>query len=136
MTAADHRPVLAAGAVAVDDRGRLLVVQRGLPPGAGRWTVPGGRVERGERLADAAVREVAEETGLAVVVRGVVGIFEIIRDDVHLVSVDHRVEVVGGRLRAGDDARDVRWMARADLARVPTTDGLLEFLDAHGVAVR
>ena len=58
------RPEVCVGAIVIDE-GQLLLVRRGNPPGEGAWSVPGGRVEPGERLQDAAQRELAEETGLA-----------------------------------------------------------------------
>ena len=60
------RPELCVGAIAVEG-GRLLLIRRGRGPAQGRWSVPGGRLERGETLAEAVVREVAEETGLEAV---------------------------------------------------------------------
>lgn len=137
MAGADGQthPVVVVGAIATDDDGRLLVVRRRNPPGAGRWTVPGGRVELGERLEDAVAREVAEETGLEVEVGAVIGVFEILADELHAVSIDHRVHPVGGRLAAGDDAADVRWMTRSQLEAADVTEDLLTFLDEHGIDV-
>ncbi|MGH3443160.1 MAG: NUDIX hydrolase [Nitriliruptorales bacterium] len=127
-----ERPVLVVGAVARDGDDRLLVIQRGIAPGKGLWTIPGGRVEHGEPLSVAVVRETREETGLDVEVVGVVGVVEIVDEGFHLVSIDHEVRVVGGELVAGDDAAAVAWMSRSELEVVETTDGLLEFLDEHG----
>jgi 8-oxo-dGTP diphosphatase len=125
--------VLAAGAVVRDAAGRFLLVQRGHEPEAGRWTLPGGRVEPGESPAAAAAREVAEETGLDVAVgrewlvlerpAGPGVVFEI-----H----DFVAEPLGGALRAGDDAADAGWFAPADLAGMPLTTGLLDHLEAAG----
>lgn len=129
------RPEVAVGAVIRDAVGRLLVIRRGRPPAEGRWTLPGGRVERGERLADAVAREVREETGLSVRVGALVGIAEVVDADHHVVILDHAAEVVAGEPRAGSDAADVAWMGRAELAAVPTTDGLLEWLDRHGITL-
>lgn len=129
----DGRPILGVGAIVQDDRGRLLVVRRGNPPARGRWTLPGGKVQRGERLAEAVARELSEETGLDVDVGDRVGVAEVISDDRHYVIVDLRATVAGGELRAGDDAAEVRWMGRGDLEHVRTTPGLLDFLDGHGV---
>jgi 8-oxo-dGTP diphosphatase len=127
------RTVLAAGAVVRDAAGRLLLVRRAKDPEAGRWTLPGGRVEPGETPAAAAAREVTEETGLVVAVgrewlvidrpAGPDAVFEI-----H----DFVAEPVGGILRAGDDAADAGWFSPAELARLPLTTGLLAHLEAAG----
>jgi 8-oxo-dGTP diphosphatase len=127
------RTVLAAGAVVRDAAGRLLLVRRAKDPEAGRWTLPGGRVEPGETPAVAAAREVTEETGLVVAVgrewlvidrpAGPDAVFEI-----H----DFVAEPVGGILRAGDDAADAGWFSPAELARLPLTTGLLAHLEAAG----
>lgn len=127
-------PTVGAGAVVLDDDSRLLVVRRGRAPAQDRWSLPGGRVYPGERAADAAVREVAEETGLRIEVVGFVGFSEAIDPDHHYVILDFLGHVLGGDLQAGDDAADVAWVTRTELAGRPTTDGLLAFLDAHGVA--
>jgi ADP-ribose pyrophosphatase YjhB (NUDIX family) len=132
-TAPTTGPIVGAGAIVQDDRGRLLVIQRGRPPAKGRWTVPGGRVEAGERVADAAVREVREETGLDIEVTGFVGFTEVVLDGRHLVILDLAAGLLGGQLQAADDADDARWVTRSELEALPTTDGLLDFLDAHGV---
>jgi ADP-ribose pyrophosphatase YjhB (NUDIX family) len=116
----------------------LLLVERGRGAGVGRWSVPGGRVEPGERAADAVVREVAEETGLAVAVEGFVGWVERI-DPVggwHHVILDFRVRALDAAAVpvAGDDAAAVRWWPLAELADAPLVDGLLDFLVEHGIA--
>ncbi len=128
-------PLVGAGAVVLDDDGRLLVVQRGRAPARGRWSLPGGRVERGERAADAAAREVREETGLQVEVTSFLGFVEHLFEDHHIVILDFRAVVVGGHLAAGDDADQAAWVTRRELEGRPTTDGLVEFLDAHGVVL-
>lgn len=127
------RPTVAVGAVCRDDAGRLLVVRRGRAPARGRWAVPGGRVEPGEALTEAVAREVAEEAGIEVEVHGLVGVFEVRDEEHHLVILDFHATRTGGELRAGDDADEVAWMSRSELERAGTTDGLLGFLDTHGV---
>ncbi len=129
-------PDVGAGAVVLDDAGRLLVVKRRNPPARGRWTLPGGRVRRGETIVEAVAREVREETGLVVEVGGPVGITESVGDEHHYVIIDHHATIVGGELGAADDAEDAAWMSRSELEEVPTTDGLLDFLDEHGVGLR
>jgi mutator protein MutT len=125
----EKQPVVCAGAVVRDDAGRLLLVRRGREPGAGRWSLPGGRVEPGETPAAAAAREVAEETGLVVTVGALLATVPIGSYVVH----DFAATVTGGELRAGDDASDVRWCSLADAALLPLTDNLLDELRRMGV---
>jgi len=114
--------------------GRLLLVRRANPPAQGTWSLPGGRVEPGELDSDALRREVAEETGLAVDPGRLVGTVERAGPvGVTYVIRDHACTVIGGRLRAGDDASDVGWFATDQLAELPTAPGLVEALTAWGV---
>jgi 8-oxo-dGTP diphosphatase len=116
------------GAFVRDDAGRVLVVQRGAPPGAGLWSVPGGKQEPGETLAQAVAREVREETGLVVEVGALACVVERIGDDAHYVILDYRARVIGGTLASGSDAKAARFVTLDELAALPHTDGLLEAL--------
>lgn len=119
------RPEVAVGAIVFDERGRVLLVERGRPPGVGLWTVPGGRVERGETLAHAVAREVFEETGLAVEVGALACVVERIGDGHHFVILDYVARLAGGGPPvAGDDARAARFVDAAELATLPCTEGL------------
>ncbi|MST32659.1 NUDIX domain-containing protein [Acidimicrobiaceae bacterium USS-CC1] len=124
---------MCVGAVAVD-RDRLLLVRRGHGPGAGWWSVPGGRVEHGETLAEATVRELREETGLEGVCGELLGWVERIEDPHHFVILDFVVTVLdpSGPV-AGDDAAEVAWVPLADVADLRLVDGLAEFLHDHGI---
>jgi 8-oxo-dGTP diphosphatase len=117
-------PIPCVGGLATDERGRLLLVQRANEPGRGRWSVPGGRVNPGESDAQALIREMYEETGLRVTPGPLVG--RVVRGDYAI--ADYRCTVVGGELRAGDDALDARWCSAADLAGLPLVDGLVAAL--------
>lgn len=127
-------PVLAVGAVVVD-RDRLLLIRRGHGPAEGEWSVPGGRVEQGELLAEAVVRELAEETGLEGVCEQLLGVVERFGSDHHFVILDYRVTLLDPTAtpRAGDDAAEVEWVAMSDLAGRRLVAGLLEFLHDHGI---
>jgi 8-oxo-dGTP diphosphatase len=124
--------VACVGGLAYDEAGRLLLVQRRNEPGRGRWSIPGGRVETGEDDAAALVREMAEETGLRIAPGALVGR---VRRGPYAIA-DYRCEVLGGTLRAGDDAADARWVCRAGLAELPLVDGLVEMLTAWGALPR
>jgi 8-oxo-dGTP diphosphatase len=123
-----------AGAIVFDATQRLLLIKRGRPPAQGSWSVPGGRCLPGESDEAACVREVGEETGLAVRVLRPAGRVE--RDGpsgtVYDIA-DFVCEVVGGSLVAGDDADDVRWATHAELAGLRLAPGLLDTLSAWGL---
>ena len=122
------------GAIITDDAGRLLLIQRGHQPEAGRWSLPGGRVEAGESDEQALVRELHEETGLSVTCGCLVGFVEReMQDGAVLVIRDYWATVDGGTLRPGDDAAAAHWASPADLASLPLTSGLAETLTGWGV---
>jgi len=125
-------PRVGVGAVVLDGE-RVLLARRGRAPSAGKWSIPGGLVHLGERLEEAAVREVQEETGLRVRLLGLCGVIDrVVRDtDVvryHYVIIDYVAESVGGRLQAGTDAAEVRWVAVGDLGQYDCTEGLADMI--------
>lgn len=122
------------GAVVFDAQGRLLVIQRGHDPGAGLWSIPGGRIEPGETDEQALVRELAEETNLQVMVGKLVGCVRREGPGGTVIDIrDYAATVAAGTLRAGDDAADARWVTAAELARLEVTEGLIEALTEWGV---
>ena len=126
-------PEVCVGAVAVDDD-RLLLIRRGRGPAAGEWSVPGGRVEPGETLAEAVVRELLEETGVEGVCGSLLGWVERIGADHHFVILDFAVAVLEATEPvAGDDALEAEWVPVADVCERTLVDGLAEFLHDHGV---
>jgi ADP-ribose pyrophosphatase YjhB (NUDIX family) len=122
-------PVVAVGAFVFDRDGRVLLVERGKPPGAGLWTVPGGRLDAGETLAQAVAREVREETGLVVEVGALACVVERMGDDHHFVILDYLARVIGGTLGADSDARAAKFVDERELATLPLTDGLLPLVE-------
>jgi 8-oxo-dGTP diphosphatase len=129
------RPEVCVGAVVVDDD-RLLLIRRGRGPAAGEWSLPGGRVERGEMLAEALVRELREETGLEVVCGNLLGWVERMGDEHHFVILDFVATLLGPDNTepvAGDDAAEAAWVPLHEVADHRLVDGLAEFLHEHGV---
>lgn len=122
------------GAVIRDDEGRLLLIKRGHEPGAGLWSLPGGRIEPGETDTEALVREMREETGLTVKVGRRLGSVRRpgLGGDVIDIS-DYAATIIAGRLTPGDDAADARWVDTAELESMAITDGLVEALTEWGV---
>ena len=128
------RRIPCVGAVIKDPAGRLLLIKRGHEPGAGLWSLPGGRIEPGETHQQALAREVLEETNLRVECRHLLGTAELPGADGTVIDVsDYLAVVTGGELAAGDDAADARWVAAADLDSLPLTSGLTGYLSAWGV---
>jgi 8-oxo-dGTP diphosphatase len=117
-----------------------LLVKRGKPPGQGLWSIPGGRVEQGESDERAVRRELLEETGLRVIVGHLIG--TVVRPapvgvfDIH----DYSCQVIGGALRAGDDAADAAWFDGESFATLERssllTEGLVEALTSWNVLPR
>jgi 8-oxo-dGTP diphosphatase len=135
----EHAEV-AVGAV-VQRGNELLLVQRGHGPGAGDWSLPGGRVRFGEDLREAVVRETREETGIQVAVDHFLGWVERIDGDpdpYHFVILDFACVPLDAHQTpvAGDDATDARWVAVDDLTGLQLVPGLVEFLVGAGVLAR
>lgn len=126
-------PEVCVGAVVVDEDD-LLLVRRGRGPAQGKWAIPGGRVDPGELLAEAVVRELFEETGLEGICENLVGWVERIGPDHHYVILDFRVTLLERRPpRAGDDAAEAAWVPLVEVAEFDLAEGLVEFLHDHGI---
>lgn len=127
-------PRVGVGAIVLHE-GRVLLVKRGRAPGLGLWSVPGGLVDLGESTADAACREVEEETGLKVRVAGLVGVLDRVTRDAegrvryHWVLIDYLVVPESiDTLMAGSDAAEVRWVTVDEVEGLPITEGLVDMI--------
>lgn len=131
----DRSPDVGVGAVAISNGESILLVKRGHEPSKGLWSLPGGRVVRGETLAEALRREVREETGIEVEVGEVAGVVErqYLQEGLHYVIIDYFVTIIGGELRAGEDAEDARWVPLKEIESLELVPLLVEALRDFGV---
>jgi 8-oxo-dGTP diphosphatase len=126
-------PRVAVGAV-VFREDKVLLVLRGKPPAEKQWSIPGGCVELGETLQEAAEREIAEEAGIVIQAKKPIYTFDVIERDengdirFHYVIVDLAADYVSGELRAGDDAVDVSWVSLKDLNERNVSDATRKLL--------
>jgi 8-oxo-dGTP diphosphatase len=113
-------PLVGVGSIIIEDD-RVLLVKRAHPPIQGQWSIPGGVLEVGELVREAAVREAREETGLIVEPGDLLGVYDrVLRNDekrvqYHYVLIDFLCRRVGGELLAASDAAEVRWFTREEL---------------------
>ena len=128
------RPVLGAS-VAVFRDGRVLLASRGKPPYEDIFSLPGGGVELGETLGEAALRELREETGVEAKLTGFVAPVDVIERDAdgrvmhHIVIVAHAARWVSGEPQTGPEAKEIRWVTERDIADLPMTAGLTGILE-------
>jgi 8-oxo-dGTP diphosphatase len=119
------QPFVGVGAIIIESErekdARVLLVKRAHPPIQGQWSIPGGALEVGELVRDAAAREAREETGLIVEPGELLGVYDRVlrnadgRVQYHYVLVDFLCRPVGGELFAASDATEVRWFTRDEL---------------------
>jgi 8-oxo-dGTP diphosphatase len=129
-----ERPV-AGVRIVVLDGDKVLLVRRGKPPRRYTWSLPGGVVELGERLSDAARREIKEETGLDVEVGECLNAVDsVTRDDhdkiqFHYVLVDFLAKPASHGIRASSDVLDVKWISSNELGAMNLPRGLLKTVE-------
>ena len=128
-------PLVGVGAIIIEDD-HVLLVKRGHPPLAGEWSIPGGVLEVGETLREAAVREALEETGLTVEPADLLGVYDRVLRDAdertiyHYVLIDFLCRRVAGQVKAGSDAAEVGWFRREELPALKLAD------DANDVVLK
>ena len=126
-------PLVGVGAIIIEDS-YVLLVKRAHPPLQAQWSIPGGALEVGELVRDAAIREAREETGLTVEPGELLGVYDrILRDpeqhvQYHYVLVDFLCRRVAGDLAAASDASDVRWFRREELAALGLAEDTLDVI--------
>ncbi len=132
------QPLIGVGAIIIEPArtkdARVVLVKRAHPPIAGQWSIPGGALEVGEFVRDAAVREAREETGLVVEPGELLGVYDRVvrhadgRVQYHYVLVDFLCRPVGGELQAASDAAEVRWFTREELPALKLAEDTQEVI--------
>jgi 8-oxo-dGTP diphosphatase len=127
-------PLVGVGAIIIEGD-QVLLVKRAHPPIQGQWSIPGGVLEVGETVREAAVREAREETGLTVEPGELLGVYDrILRDpeqrvQYHYVLIDFLCRPLGGELLAASDAAEVRWFGREQLPGLRLAEDTLEVIE-------
>jgi 8-oxo-dGTP diphosphatase len=126
-----EQPLVGVGAIVIENS-RVVLVKRAHPPLQNQWSIPGGVLEVGELVREAAVREAREETGLTVEPGELLGVFDrVLRDgndrvQYHYVLVDFLCRRVSGELTAAGDAAAARWFTRDELSVLNLAEDTLE----------
>jgi len=127
-------PIPGVAAIVLDDD-RVLLVRRGREPAKGRWSLPGGVIELGERSAEAVVREVREETGVEVEPIRVVAIYDpIVRDEegkvrFHYILLEYLCRPIRGEPKPSSDVLDARWFHLRELAYIDISPGTRRLIE-------
>ena len=110
-------PKVAAVVLVSDEQGRLLYIRRNHEPAMYQWSWPSGFVDAGERVEDAAIREVREETGIVVEIDALLGVWS--QSGEQVVVIAYRAHPIGGALRPGPEALAAAWIPLEPSARRP-----------------
>lgn len=124
-------PAIGVGGIVFNDKGQVLMIQRNQPPAMGLWSVPGGKLEAGESLADTCKREIKEETGLDVAVKNIVAVVERRIESFHYVVIDFLACLVGDENTmpvAQSDVAEAKWIGLENIEEYHLVDGLAEII--------
>jgi len=127
-------PILSAGGVIIID-GKVLIIKRKAEPDAGKWTIPGGAINVGEKIRDGLRREIFEETNLEVKVGNLINIAEkIFRDNngriiYHYVILDYLCKYISGSMKASSDAEELILVKMDDLDKFELVDGTMKVIE-------
>jgi len=130
------QPIVGVGAIVICN-GKILLEKRKSEPGRGKWSIPGGLVELGESLEETVIREVREETSLEVEKPELIDVVDNISMDengrikYHFVTVDYFVKLKGGRLKAADDAAELRWVTLDEVEKYDLTKTVRAFFQRN-----
>jgi len=131
-----NKPLIGVGAVIVCN-GRILLEKRKGEPGKGKWSIPGGLVELGERAEQTVIREVREETNLEVENPELIDVVDSITFDeggrikYHFVIIDYFVKLKGGTVKAADDAAELKWVPFNEVEKYDLTRTFREFFERN-----
>ena len=131
-----NKPLIGVGAVIVCN-GRILLEKRKGEPGKGKWSIPGGLVELGERAEQTVIREVREETNLEVESPELIDVVDSITFDddgrikYHFVIIDYFVKLKGGTVKAADDAAELKWVPFSEVEKYDLTRTFKEFFERN-----
>jgi 8-oxo-dGTP diphosphatase len=126
-------PLVGIGAIIIEND-RVVLVKRAHPPLQAEWSIPGGVLEVGELVREAAIREAREETGLAVEPGELLGVYDRVlrnadeRVQYHYVLIDFLCRRVAGELAAASDAAEVMWFRREELPALKLAEDTLDVI--------
>lgn len=135
------QPFIGVGAILIEGD-RVLLVKRAHPPIQGQWSIPGGVLEVGELVREAAVREAREETGMIVEAGVLLGVYDRVlrhadgRVQYHYVLIDFLCRPLGGELQASSDASEVRWFTRSELPALHLAEDTQDVIQKGFAALR
>jgi 8-oxo-dGTP diphosphatase len=133
----DALPRIGSALLVRDAENRILLGQRNKEPQRGSWVIPGGKIHAFESIAEAAARELQEETGLTVTVGCQFKVYEVVNPpNEHRIVIYSWAKVVGGTPKASDDLSDVRFFPTEELENIPLTPLVRRVLEDAGLFQR